>query len=192
MAGILLALSPRLVLQRYETATRADYFVVGSFLLGTLTCLGMSATYHTLSNHSEHVNRIGNQLDYAGIVFLIVGSFYAPIYYGLHEHPRLVRVYVAGITLLGAGTLVATLNPRFRQPAWRPLRAGLFVALGASAVFPVTHALLLYSFEYLRNTMGLSWLLTQGACYITGALIYACRIPEKYSPGTFDVFVRFL
>ena len=32
------------------------------------------------------------------------------------------------------------------------------------------------------------YLLLQGALYIIGAGIYACRIPERWAPGRFDIW----
>lgn len=60
---------------RYATATLSDVVVFGCFLFGIAMCLGMSATYHTISNHSPRVNMLANKLDYVGIVLLITGSF---------------------------------------------------------------------------------------------------------------------
>ena len=89
MSGVLYStLAPR-----YETATTEDIVVFGCFFAGAAACLGMSATYHTISNHSPEVARWGNQLDYMGIVFLIWGSFIPSIYYGFHDHSALVRRY---------------------------------------------------------------------------------------------------
>ena len=50
-------------------------------LLGGITCLGMSATFHLFIAHSHKVNNLFNRLDYAGIALLIVGSSYPPNYY---------------------------------------------------------------------------------------------------------------
>ena len=36
--------------------------------------------------------------------------------------------------------------------------------------------------------MGLFYLVLQGVLYIFGAAIYACRIPERFAPGRFDLF----
>lgn len=58
-----------------------------------MLCLGISAFYHTISNHSHAVNRFGNQLDYLGIIALITGSFMPSIYYGFYCDPFLQRVY---------------------------------------------------------------------------------------------------
>ena len=49
----------------------------------------------------------------------------------------------------------------------------MFVAMGLSAVFPVLHGLTLYGVEQMRHSIGLVWLLSQGALYIVGAAIYA-------------------
>lgn len=51
---------------RYEQATRQDVWVFACFFGGAVACLGMSAAYHTVSNHSERVARMGNRLDYLG------------------------------------------------------------------------------------------------------------------------------
>lgn len=78
---------------RFSMATSEDVMVFSCFFLGAVACLGMSATYHTISNHSESVARFGNRLDYVGIVCLIVGSFIPSIYYGFSAEPGLVRLY---------------------------------------------------------------------------------------------------
>lgn len=78
---------------RYESATLSDIRAFSCFFLGAAFCLGMSGTYHTISNHSRMVARFGNKLDYVGIVFLITGSFIPSIYYGFYCHPNLQEAY---------------------------------------------------------------------------------------------------
>ncbi len=69
-AGIVLYTHAR---PRYEMATSEDVAVFACYFLGAVTCLGMSATYHLICNHSEAVAKFGNRLDYMGIIFLIWG-----------------------------------------------------------------------------------------------------------------------
>lgn len=78
---------------RFQYASDEDVLVFGCFFLGAVVCLGMSATYHLISNHSERVAKMGNRLDYMGIVCLIWGSFIPSIYYGFSAEPSLVRLY---------------------------------------------------------------------------------------------------
>ena len=71
----------------------ADVLAFGSFFTGAVLCLGISAAYHTISNHSPLVNQWGNQLDYVGIVALITGSFIPSVYYGFYCDPYLQKLY---------------------------------------------------------------------------------------------------
>ncbi|KAJ4994033.1 ADIPOR-like receptor SPBC12C2.09c [Stagonosporopsis vannaccii] len=173
---------------RYETASKEDVYVFGAFFTGAVACLGMSGTYHTISNHSHEVAVWGNKLDYLGIVFLIWGSFIPVLYYAFADEKGLMKTYWTMITTLAAGTSVACVHPQFRTPALRPVRALMFVLMGLSAVFPVLHGIKLYGVDHLRESIGLDWVVLQGVLYIAGAGLYAARIPEKLAPGHFDIW----
>jgi adiponectin receptor len=82
------------------------------------------------------------------------------------------------ITTIGAATLVFVLYPKFRSPEWRPVRAGMFVAMGLSAFVPVLHGIRVYGIKQLQTQMGLSWLVAQGVLYVVGAAIYAVSSPR--------------
>ncbi|KAF2718855.1 HlyIII-domain-containing protein [Polychaeton citri CBS 116435] len=178
----------RAVKPRYDLATTEDVFAFSCFFIGAVVCLGMSATFHTISNHSQHVAKFGNQLDYMGIVALIWGSFIPSVYYGFKAYPHLVHTYWTMISTAAVVVFTVIFYPKFRSPQWRPLRAGAFVAMGLMAIFPSIHGLLLYGLAQLELRIGFSWLVTQGVLYITGAAIYAARIPERWKPGQFDLF----
>jgi len=77
----------------YGQASNGDIYVFACFFTGAIFCLGMSATYHTISNHSEAVNKFGNKLDYLGIILMIWGSFVPSIYYGFGCHPQWINTY---------------------------------------------------------------------------------------------------
>ncbi|KAF2766435.1 HlyIII-domain-containing protein [Teratosphaeria nubilosa] len=173
---------------RFHLADDKDVMVFSCFFLGAMACLGMSATYHTTSNHSEAVAKFGNRLDYIGIVFLIWGSFIPSIYYGFSAEPALVNLYWTMISTIGAGTLAVVMLPKFRSPEWRPFRAFMFVAMGLSAVVPVVHGLQKYGVQQMQQQIGLSWLVGQGVLYVSGAAIYAARVPERWQPGRYDIF----
>jgi adiponectin receptor len=71
-----------------SSATSSDIAAFACFFLGAFLCLGISAGYHAVCNHSHEVAVFGNKLDYVGIVFLIAGSFVPSIYYGFYCHPH--------------------------------------------------------------------------------------------------------
>ncbi|KAK8089649.1 hemolysin III family channel protein [Apiospora hydei] len=177
-----------LVAPRYASASRSDVLVFGCFFAGAVACLGMSATFHTVMNHSPDVAKWGNKLDYSGIVFLIVGSYVPALYYGLFCLPELLMVYMYGIFALGAGCGIVSWVEFFRTPAWRPYRTMMFVGLGVSGVLPICHALTTYGYKGLDQRMGLSWVLLEGFLYIFGAFLYAVRWPERSFPEKFDIW----
>lgn len=78
---------------RYERASVADVYAMGCFFIGAALCLGMSAIYHTLCDHSPNVAKFWNQLDYVGIAVLIAGSFVPSVYYGFWCDPQLQLIY---------------------------------------------------------------------------------------------------
>jgi hypothetical protein len=106
---------------RYASATKEDVLVFGCYFLGAIACLGMSATYHTISNHSHAVAIWGNKLDYLGIVFLIWGSFIPVLYYAFQSEPTLMRTYAIMVCFSAhayarsCGITVPDLHPRSRH-----------------------------------------------------------------------------
>lgn len=92
------------------------------------------------------------------------------------------------ITTIGAGCAMVSVNPKFRTPKWRPFRAGMFLAMGLSAALPVLHGVLIFGIPKMTRAISLPHVVTQGVLYIVGAGLYASRIPERFSPGTFDIW----
>lgn len=173
--------------ERYDTADHADVVAFSCFFAGTAFCMGMSAFYHTISNHSPVVARIGNACDYVGIVGAIAGSFVPSVYYGFYCMPNLQKTYWGMISLIGLGCAIVATTPRFRTPELRPVRAAMFISMGLSAVFPIGHGIFAFGLEQMERQIGLSWSVLQGILYILGAVIYAMRVPERIWPGKFDI-----
>lgn len=77
----------------YPASTTGDKLVFAFFLFAAAICLGMSATYHTLMNHSSSVSELWLRLDYVGIVILTLGDFVSGIYLIFYCERALQRVY---------------------------------------------------------------------------------------------------
>ncbi|KAL2522469.1 Heptahelical transmembrane protein 4 [Forsythia ovata] len=163
--------------------TRWPFF---AFLGGAMFCLLSSSTCHLLSCHSERLSYIMLRLDYAGIAALISTSFYPPIYYSFICYPVFCSLYMGFITLLGLGTILASLLPVFQTPEYRSFRAALFFGMGVSGIVPILHKLILFWHqpEALHTT---GYEILMGALYGIGALVYAKRVPERWRPGKFDI-----
>lgn len=63
------------------------------------------------------------------------------------------------------------LNPEYAKPTHRGARTKVFIALGLSAVLPVSHALFSHGVHTVRVELGFDWIILSGAFYIGGALL---------------------
>lgn len=164
--------------------------VFSAFFMGAILCLGFSWVFHTVYCHSERVGRFFNKLDYCGIALLTIGSFVPWLYYSFYCRLEPKVTYLALIFFLGTICIVVSMWDKFAQPQYRPLRAGVFVALGLSGVIPAMHYVITDGFWHAINYAALGWLVLMALLYIVGAVIYAVRIPERIFPGKFDIWFQ--
>ncbi|EYC32819.1 hypothetical protein Y032_0002g1109 [Ancylostoma ceylanicum] len=167
-----------------------EKIIFSNYFLGAILCLGMSFLFHTVACHSDSVGKLFSKLDYTGITLLIVGSFIPWLYYGFYCRPQPMIIYITMISVLGLLAMIVSLWDKFAQPKYRAIRAGVFVAMGLSAIFPAAHMLIVDGLEFMYKKASLVWMLSMGAMYIGGAAIYATRIPERWFPGKCDLWFQ--
>lgn len=66
---------------------------------------------------------------------------------------------------------------------------GVFMGLGLSGIVPTMHFTIEEGFVKATTVGQMGWFYLMGAMYITGAGLYAARIPERYFPGKCDIWV---
>ena len=167
-----------------------EKMVFSFFFAGAILCLGMSFTFHTVSCHSIGVVRLFCKLDYMGISLLIIGSFIPWIYYGFYCRREPKVTYIGMVIVLGIGAIVVSLWDRFSEPRYRPLRAGVFCAMGLSGVVPTAHYVITDGVQSLFEDVSFHWLLLMAALYLLGAFLYATRTPERFFPGKCDIWFQ--
>ncbi|KIJ35760.1 hypothetical protein M422DRAFT_180317, partial [Sphaerobolus stellatus SS14] len=167
-------------LSQYDSVNHYDIGAFLIFLVSAVVCLSFSSLYHTMSCHSKEIHDFFHMFDYAGIVILIVGSFFPSIYYAFYCKPHFQAIYLSGISIAGIGASYIVLSPEYRKPTHRAARTRVFILLGLVAVLPITHAMFVFGMKQLLQEMGFGWIVTSGALYIVGALIYVNRIPERW------------
>jgi adiponectin receptor len=59
-------------------------------------------------------------------------------------------------------------------------------------VIPAVHYSVQEGWIKALNLASLGWLILMGLLYIIGTMFYALRIPERFFPGKFDIWVRIL
>lgn len=176
------------VRNHHSTFQIGDIISFATFLFGVVLCFSLSASFHTLLNHSEKVAAYWNQFDYLGIVILIWGSTVPSVYYGFYCDPNLQKLYWAVVSILAVVCTIATLTPKFRHPALRPYRTAMYASLGFSAMVFITHGLIIHGWEIQNHRMSLTYMLTTAMLNLLGAVIYAARIPERWCQLRYDIY----
>jgi adiponectin receptor len=152
-----------------------------------ISCLTFSATFHSVGNLSSTHHNILNRFDYGGISLLISGSCYPPYYYFFYFSQKLKIFYLSEITIFGLGTFFYSLTDDFNKPKRRALRGSIFLIFGLCTGIPIIH-LSLFAHKikgYSPDIKLINWYLG-GISYVSGALIYMMRYPEKKCLRTFD------
>uniref|UniRef100_A0ABK0LNX4 Adiponectin receptor 2 n=1 Tax=Rattus norvegicus TaxID=10116 RepID=A0ABK0LNX4_RAT len=162
--------------------------VFGLFFLGAILCLSFSWLFHTVYCHSEGVSRLFSKLDYSGIALLIMGSFVPWLYYSFYCNPQPCFIYLIVICVLGIAAIIVSQWDMFATPQYRGVRAGVFVGLGLSGIIPTLHYVISEGFLKAATIGQIGWLMLMASLYITGAALYAARIPERFFPGKCDIW----
>eukprot|EP00211_Chloroparvula_japonica_P006000 CAMPEP_0119135252 /NCGR_PEP_ID=MMETSP1310-20130426/18923_1 /TAXON_ID=464262 /ORGANISM="Genus nov. species nov., Strain RCC2339" /LENGTH=370 /DNA_ID=CAMNT_0007126119 /DNA_START=48 /DNA_END=1160 /DNA_ORIENTATION=+ len=124
------------------------------------------------------------KLDFTFIIVLIVGSCFPVFNYVFSCFPYWHIFFLCMMTFLGVVTLVFSWLPFFQQPQYNWVRALTFVGLAMAGVLAFPGFL-------IRDTIpwaGLSLISLMGFMYLSGAVVYATRVPERWLPGKFDTF----
>ena len=176
------------------------------FFIGAILCLGLSSLFHTVCCHSEHISKLFCKLDYVGISLLTVGSFVPWLYYSFYCQFLARLIYMTAISLLGVVTIIITMMDRFATSEYRAVRAVLFVSLGGFGAVPACHYLAMYGWRSALVEAAIHRVFIQGGLYVLGrivpqvsavlmfyspgAVLYACRIPERFLPGKCDFWFQ--
>uniref|UniRef100_A0A1I8FWE0 HlyIII-domain-containing protein n=1 Tax=Macrostomum lignano TaxID=282301 RepID=A0A1I8FWE0_9PLAT len=158
----------------------------GVSYFSSAVCLSMSAAFHTFCCHSASVSSLMNKLDYAGIAVMITGSFVTWVYYDFYCRRSLQLLYICVVGLMGSFAIAMSLLEKFASPQFRTVRAAFFAAFGLFGVVPAMNSVWLHGWD-LAFEKSVCWCAIMAACYLTGAGLYASRIPERLFPGKCDV-----
>ncbi|XP_065175124.1 adiponectin receptor protein 2-like [Sycon ciliatum] len=160
------------------------------FLGSAVLCMGFSAIFHTVSAHSSGVAKIFSRLDYSGIAILITGSNIMWYYYAFYCHDEVRSLYTYFIVIFGSLCVVVSMWSKFSMPGYHRVRGFIFLGLGLMSLVPVFHVLSLYGWTVACHNVAMMSLIYMGISYVSGAIIYMLRVPERFFPGKCDIVLH--
>lgn len=173
--------------EHFSNSTLSDILIAAVFFFAAAECLVCSTIWHTM-------NSISNQtlmerfacVDYTGISLLVAASIMTTEYTAFYCEPISRWIYMLTTAAFGIGGVILPWHPTFNRIDMAWARVAFYVTLAATGSFPV--AQLIY-------TRGAWWavyfyapIMKSLLVYITGAFMYAAKVPERFCPGWFDYF----
>ncbi|KAJ3091002.1 hypothetical protein HK100_007292 [Physocladia obscura] len=87
-----------------------------------------------------------------------------------------------------SAVVFANITPTLMKPEYGKFRLILFIGFGFFSVIPIAHSFIINGVAFTQRAMGLNYLLLIIISNVGGSVIFHLRVPEKYSPGSFDFF----
>jgi adiponectin receptor len=169
----------------FTSATGFDIFIAGTFFFAACKCLVCSTMWHAM-------NSISNQtlmerfacVDYTGISLLVAASIMTTEYTAFYCEPVSRWIYLSTTFALGTAGTILPWHPTFNRADMAWARVGFYVSLATTGFVPVIQLTLQRGWD---ETAYFYAPITQSILvYLTGALLYAAKLPERWRPGWFD------
>ncbi|AIO02694.1 hypothetical protein LPMP_355630 [Leishmania panamensis] len=167
--------------------TRLPFIIFGAFSFSCVMCMLCSACFHTFLCHmSEEFYHRMHALDYYAITLLVVGSFLPFCFYAMHCAPAWRNAYLSMISSFGVVGLIGPFFRHWTSEAFATKKIIFYVCMVGSGIIPTIHISQMIPLDI--SAPYVKGLLTMLALYGFGVFVYAFRIPEAISPGTFDFY----
>lgn len=165
-----------------------DHLAVGSSVTAAARCFGLSTTFHTLRSHSYNVHHFWGKMDILGICVLAVGSGASATYYACYCDETIRCLYWALNLGAGMAAAVALFDTGGGGRKMRTLRGGVFSLLAMSTMLPVFQRIGSLGWHEACRQIGAQWYLAEALTLLLGVGLFAGRLPERLSPGSFDIW----
>lgn len=169
----------------FHLSTKTDVFIAAVFFFAACQCLVCSTIWHTMNAIADaHLISKFACVDYTGISLLIAASIMTTEYTAFYCDPVSRWVYLTTTAILGIGGVILPWHPRFNGQDMAWARVAFYVSLGATGFLPMLQISLTRGVAQVAefySPIAMSILV-----YLTGAFVYASKIPERWYPGCFD------
>jgi adiponectin receptor len=178
-------------LMSYSRSMHADFcdvMAIGASVASAAVCFGLSATFHTLRSHSYDVHHFWGTMDILGICILAFGGGTSITYYAFYGQPIIQRTYWTLSIVSSAAAAVTLFDTGGGGSKLRTLRGSVFSLLVLSATLPIFHCIYNIGWTQAQTQIGAQWFLAEAIALLVAVSAFVGRIPERFSPGSFDIW----
>jgi adiponectin receptor len=169
----------------FPLSTKWDIAIAACFFTAACKCLICSTMWHTMNSIADDklLARFAC-VDYTGISFLVAASILSTEWTAFYCEPISRAIYMTLTGILGILGTILPWRETFNRHDMAWARVAFYVTLAGTGFVPAIQ---------LNFTRGSAWafyfyapITKSMAVYLTGAIIYALQVPEKWYPGFFD------
>jgi adiponectin receptor len=127
-------------------------------------------------------------MDIFGICLLALGAGASATYYAFYCNLKMQCVYWAINALSALAAAITLFDTGGGGSKMRTLRGGVFSVLVISGMLPIFHRIGSLGWKEACLQIGAQWFLAEALCLVLGVCIFVGRLPERLSPGSFDIW----
>lgn len=171
-----------------------EFYPIIIYIISAMTCLSLSAAFHSFYVMNPTICKILQKCDYAGIIILIFGSSFALNFYNLYCFPLLRHVYNSSLAVFSVICFITSLSDYVDREEGKKFLSYMMAGLGLLNIVPIAHTFILKmspeSNQDMFNVKDLLYFPVTGVIYLSGLAVYVSRFPEKYYPKKFDIWLN--
>jgi predicted membrane channel-forming protein YqfA (hemolysin III family) len=158
------------------------------FYITSIVCFVSSCLYHTGNCHAPQTYSLLYKCDLFGISSMILGSYLPGLYHGFTCFPPIQLLYCTVVSFLVITSMIVPHLDRCQKPEFHAYRVALLVSVIVFAIVPAAHWVYCSPAHIISHN--LPSLIKMFAWYIAGFVFYIFHLPERWSPGTFDIWIH--
>ncbi|OQO08998.1 hypothetical protein B0A48_05888 [Cryoendolithus antarcticus] len=169
----------------FKEATNLDIFIAGCFFFAACKCLVCSCMWHTMSSISDQtlMERFAC-VDYTGISLLVGASIVSVEYTAFYCEPWSRWMWITMTGILGITGSVLPWHPLFNRADLAWMRVAFYVTLATTGLLPIVQLTIERGYDEMARAY--SPIVQSLLVYLSGAILYAAKVPERWLPGKFD------
>ena len=170
------------------------------FFTCCFSCLGLSSLFHTVHNESKESLCCFVKFDYSGISLMMMGKIIPWLYYIFYCNRFWQVTYILATFLFNGGVamnFVMNKNENETKAGYggKGIKTGfvrvvMFFFMTLANIVPILHACFREGFMRMMIDGDFCIIVLMFGIYAFGAGIYAAKIPERFAPGKFDLFLH--
>ena len=172
---------------------QVEFYPVIVYIVTAITCMSLSAIFHSFFIINPKICKILQKCDYAGIVILIFGSSYALFYYNFYCYDFWKNLYLIILFVTSVVCFATSLSDFCDRAEGKTFLGLMMMSLALiGLVLPTLHNIVWSFYPHFAVNLipakEFALIGFTGLFYLGGLVFYITKFPERCYPKKFDIW----